>query len=71
VGDWVRCERKKGEVLAVKYCRLTPTLFPLLARAFSFWLCYVSSIATVDSERDLRGEVTAITDNYSPLSSPF
>jgi len=29
------------------------------------------SFATVDSEGDLRGEVTAITDNYSPLSSPF
>jgi hypothetical protein len=29
VGDWMRCERKKGEVLAVKYCRLTPTFFSL------------------------------------------
>ena len=28
-GDWVRCERKRGEVLAVKYCRRTPNCPPL------------------------------------------
>ena len=38
VDDWVRCERKKGEVLAVKYCRLTPTCYPSL---------YLRSFATV------------------------
>jgi len=69
VGDWARCEREKdGGSAVINYGKPHPLLYPLsVGGCCEFWC----SFAIIDSDRDLRGEVTAITDNYSPLSSPF